>query len=58
MASYEILKRAYEVGLNPDDFLQNNDSYRFFEQVKALVKTGPTNTNVCDVQIVLLNSVT
>ncbi len=34
--------------------LQNNDSYHFFDQRGALLKTGPTNTNVCDLQIVLI----
>ncbi len=36
------------------EFLDNNDSYRFFEQIDALVKTGPTGTNVMDVRILLV----
>lgn len=33
--------------------LANNDSYHFFEQQRALIKTGPTGTNVMDVRILL-----
>jgi hydroxypyruvate reductase len=36
------------------EFLANNDSYHYFEQLGDLVKTGPTNTNVMDVQIILI----
>ena len=36
------------------EFLDNNDSYHFFEKRDALVKTGPTGTNVMDVRIVLV----
>ncbi|HEV2689212.1 MAG TPA: DUF4147 domain-containing protein, partial [Bryobacteraceae bacterium] len=34
--------------------LADNDSYRFFEALRDLVKTGPTGTNVADVRIVLV----
>jgi glycerate 2-kinase len=36
------------------EFLDNNDSYRFFEKLDALIKTGPTGTNVMDVRILLV----
>jgi hydroxypyruvate reductase len=35
-------------------FLDNNDSYHFFERLDALLKTGPTGTNVMDVRILLV----
>lgn len=35
------------------EFLDNNDSYHFFEKLDALIKTGPTGTNVMDVRILL-----
>ncbi len=35
-------------------FLDDNDSYHFFERLDALVKTGPTGTNVMDVRILLI----
>ncbi len=48
------VQRAQTLGLNPATFLSNNDSYRFFEKLGDLVKTGPTNTNVMDLRIMLL----
>jgi hydroxypyruvate reductase len=36
------------------EFLDNNDSYHFFEKRNGLVKTGPTGTNVMDVRILLI----
>lgn len=34
--------------------LGNNDSYHFFEQAGGLLKTGPTNTNVMDIRLLLV----
>lgn len=50
----ELQKTASEIGLNPLDYLQNNDAYHFFAQCNGLVKTGPTGTNVMDIVILLL----
>ena len=36
------------------EFLDNNDSYHFFDKIDGLVKTGPTGTNVMDVRILLV----
>ena len=35
-------------------FLEDNDAYTFFERTGALVKTGPTLTNVNDLRMVLI----
>ncbi len=35
-------------------FLDANDSYHYFESLGDLIKTGPTNTNVMDVRLVLV----
>jgi hydroxypyruvate reductase len=35
-------------GLDPEDYLENNDSYHYFDQLGDLLKTGPTLTNVND----------
>ena len=48
------LERALSMGLDPDAFLENNDSYHFFSKLADLVVTGPTRTNVMDVRIVLV----
>ena len=37
-------------------YLDRNDSYRYFEALGDLVKTGPTHTNVMDVRLVLVGS--
>ena len=46
------------LGRNPDArrFLDANDSYHYFEALGDLVKTGPTNTNVMDVRLILVGS--
>jgi hydroxypyruvate reductase len=48
------LARAEKLGLDAAPFLANNDSYRFFETTGDLIKTGPTGTNVADVQLILV----
>jgi glycerate-2-kinase len=42
------------MGLDPLSYLQNNDSYHFFEKLDDLVITGPTRTNVMDLHIILI----
>ena len=43
---------------NPDAlrYLDRNDSYHYFQPLNDLVITGPTNTNVMDVRIVLVGA--
>ncbi len=41
-------------GMRIDEYLSRNDSYSFFEKAGGLFKTGPTNTNVCDIQLVIV----
>jgi len=48
------LDRARRAGLDPDAFLGENDTYRLFDALGDLIRTGPTGTNVGDLQIVLL----
>lgn len=48
------LHRAKGKGLDAAKFLANNDSYHFFEATGDLIKTGPTGTNVADVQVMLV----
>lgn len=42
-------------GINPDEYIENNDSYHFFEKVGGHIKTGPTGNNVMDIQLLLMN---
>lgn len=46
--------KAKDMGLDPQGFLVNNDSYSFFKKTDELFITGPTGTNVMDIQIVLI----
>jgi hydroxypyruvate reductase len=45
------LDRAAALGLDPQAYLANNDSYRFFDRLGDLIRTGPTNTNVNDMYL-------
>ena len=53
-ASTDLLDAARRLGLSVGAFLENNDSYTFFEKVGGLLKTGPTMTNVCDLQMMIV----
>lgn len=53
-ASCELKQAAEKLGLSSQEYLLNNDSYHFFEQIDGLLKTGPSGTNVCDMQILIV----
>lgn len=53
-ASMKILEAARNLGLDPEEYLDNNDSYNFFKATGGHLKTGPTETNVCDLQVLLI----
>lgn len=53
----DTLKRANLLGMNPQDFLDNNDSTRFFKGLGDLVVTGPTYTNVNDFRAIMVNRI-
>ena len=48
------LTRARALGLAAADYLANNDSYHFFAPLDDLIITGPTNTNVMDLRLVII----
>ncbi len=48
------VSRARAIGLDPEAYLRNNDSYHFFKTIDGLFVTGPTGTNVMDVQLTLI----
>jgi len=50
----DTVKKARMAGISPEEYLKNNDSYHFFKKVGGLYITGPTGTNVMDVQIILI----
>jgi len=53
-ASSDLAVRSAKQGLSINDYINNNDAYTFFSEIDGLVKTGPTNTNVCDIQIIII----
>lgn len=54
IVNHRIVENAIQRGLNPQDFLNRYDAYRFFEQTAGLIHTGPTHTNVCDIRVLLI----
>jgi glycerate 2-kinase len=49
----ETAKRAREAGIDLESALRENDSFSALSSLGATILTGPTGTNVMDVQIVL-----
>ncbi len=45
-----------EKGVSLDSFLARNDSYNYLDAVGGLIKSGPTGTNVMDIQVLLVES--
>ncbi len=54
IAEGDTLRRALAHGLDPADYLRRNDAYHFFEQSGDLLRTGPTQTNVNDLALLLV----
>jgi hydroxypyruvate reductase/glycerate 2-kinase len=50
----ETVKKLKAAGLDPAEYLANNDSYDFFRKTGELFVTGPTGTNVMDLQIIVI----
>jgi len=48
------VQRGRAQGLNAHEFLARNDSYHFLQATGDLLITGPTLTNVMDLQVVLI----
>ncbi len=51
------LARGSALGLDAAAYLANNDSYRYFDALGDLIKTGPTGTNVADVRLVMVERI-
>jgi glycerate 2-kinase len=50
----KTVERARRLGLDPEEFLAENDSYRFFSELGDLIVTGPTETNVNDISLIII----
>jgi len=47
----KTIQKVKRMNLNLDYYLNNNDSYHFFQKINQLIITGPTRTNVMDFRI-------
>ena len=54
IADVRTLWRAMLRGMDAREFLSNNDAYNFFKPLNDLIVTGPTNTNVNDVIVMIV----
>ncbi|HMK60853.1 MAG TPA: glycerate kinase [Dissulfurispiraceae bacterium] len=48
------VSKARACGIDALAYLSNNDSYNFFQKAGGLFITGPTGTNVADIQIAII----
>ena len=53
-ASFSTIEHAQKLGIDIIEYLEDNDSYHFFQKTGDLLVTGSTGTNVCDIQILLV----
>lgn len=54
VVDHTTVQRARDTGLKPESFLEDNNSYAFFDRLSDLFITGPTHTNVMDLRIMLI----
>ena len=54
IADHTTLARAAAAGIEPARYLNDNNSYAFFAMLNDLIRIGPTDTNVGDLQVVLV----
>lgn len=52
----ETISKARERGIDPEEYMRNNDSYHFHLKMDTLLKTGSTGNNLMDIVIVLNSS--
>ena len=54
VVDYETATKAVEKGIDPNHYLTDCDSYRFFQQVGGHIITGNTGTNVMDIIVAIV----
>ncbi|MEM0040670.1 MAG: glycerate kinase [Thermofilum sp.] len=47
-------EKAQKLGLSPETYLENNDSYTFFQKAGGHIKTGYTGTNINDLVVIVV----
>jgi hydroxypyruvate reductase len=51
----DVARAMSQRGMDPATYLRRNDAYTFFDPLGALLRTGPTHTNVCDVRVITVS---
>jgi glycerate-2-kinase len=51
----DVVREVRRQRLDTNDFLACNDAYHFFERAGGLFITGPTQTNVCDLRVIVVD---
>jgi hydroxypyruvate reductase len=51
----DVISSARKAQLEPRDFLSRNDAYTFFQQAGGLFITSATQTNVCDLRVIVVD---
>ena len=54
ICDHTTVQRGKKAGLDCRQHLENNDAYPFFKKLGDLLMTGPTQTNVMDLHIILV----
>ncbi len=54
IADGSTVERGKANGLDANFYLANNDSYNYFKTTGDLIKTGPTGTNIMDIQVLIV----
>lgn len=49
------IKRGRASGMDPEEYLRVNNTYHYFKKEGGILITGPTGTNVMDIQIIICN---
>jgi len=53
VADQSTIRRARDLGLDPQDFLARSDSFSFFDALGDAIITGPTGNNVRDLRVIV-----
>ncbi|MGC9099662.1 MAG: glycerate kinase type-2 family protein [Caldisericum sp.] len=54
IADSQTLEKAKRLNLDINMYLENNDSFTFFDKLGDAIITGPTGTNVADISVLLI----
>ncbi len=55
IADGSTIRRSEKLGMIAEKYLRDNNSYNFFKPLEDLIITGPTNTNVMDLRIIMVS---